>query len=62
MAERAHGRGIELTGTIQSDMPTQLRGDPGRLRQILFISLGTPSNLQRKVRSLSVRFQEHPTG
>jgi signal transduction histidine kinase len=36
MAERAHGGGIELTGARQPDMPTRLRGDAGRLRQILF--------------------------
>jgi two-component system sensor histidine kinase/response regulator len=40
MAERAHGRGIELTGAIQLDMPTRLRGDTGRLRQILFNLIG----------------------
>jgi two-component system sensor histidine kinase/response regulator len=40
MAERARSRGIELIGTIQPDMPTQLRGDPGRLRQILFNLIG----------------------
>ena len=40
MAERAQGRGIELAGTIQPDMLTQLRGDPGRLRQILFNLIG----------------------
>ena len=40
MAERAHSRGIELVGVIQPDMPTRLRGDPGRLRQILFNLIG----------------------
>jgi signal transduction histidine kinase/CheY-like chemotaxis protein/amino acid transporter len=40
MAERAHGRGIELAGAIQPAMPTRLRGDPGRLRQILFNLIG----------------------
>ena len=40
MAERAHSRGIELAGVIQPDMPTRLRGDPGRLRQILFNLIG----------------------
>ena len=41
MAERAHGRGIELAA-MQPAMPTRLRGDPGRLRQI-------PFNLKRVV-------------
>jgi len=40
MAERAQDRGIELAGAIQPEMPTQLRGDPGRLRQILFNLIG----------------------
>ena len=35
LAERAHGKGIELACEIPSQAPTRLRGDPGRLRQIL---------------------------
>ena len=35
LAERAQGKEIELAGTILPGTPTQLRGDPGRLRQIL---------------------------
>jgi two-component system, sensor histidine kinase len=40
MAERAHSKGIELVGTIQTNMPVRLRGDPGRLRQILLNLIG----------------------
>src|SRR3984957_6356278 len=40
MAERAHGKAIELAGTIEPQMPTRLRGDPGRLRQILVNLIG----------------------
>ena len=40
LAERAHSKGIELADTIQTDMSTRLRGDPGRLRQILFNLIG----------------------
>jgi signal transduction histidine kinase/ActR/RegA family two-component response regulator len=40
MAERAHGKAIELSGAIQPQMPTRLRGDPGRLRQILVNLIG----------------------
>jgi len=35
MAERAESKKIELAGCIHPEMPTQLRGDPGRLRQVL---------------------------
>ena len=35
LAESAQGKEIELTGAILPGTPTRLRGDPGRLRQIL---------------------------
>ncbi len=35
MAWKAHEKGIELVCGIAPDVPTLLRGDPGRLRQIL---------------------------
>ena len=36
MAVKAQQKGLELTCVIEPDVPTQLRGDPLRLRQILF--------------------------
>ena len=40
LASRAHDKGLELTALIPHDLPCQLRGDPGRLRQVLLNLLG----------------------
>ncbi|HEY8748004.1 MAG TPA: histidine kinase dimerization/phospho-acceptor domain-containing protein, partial [Tepidisphaeraceae bacterium] len=35
LAHRAHAKGLELAHEIEASVPTGLRGDPGRLRQVL---------------------------
>jgi PAS domain S-box-containing protein len=40
VALRAHERSVELSHTIDPLAPSQLKGDPGRLRQILFNLVG----------------------
>jgi signal transduction histidine kinase/DNA-binding response OmpR family regulator len=35
LAPKAHGKGLELACVIHTDVPPALRGDPGRLRQVL---------------------------
>lgn len=39
-AVRAHEKGLELTLLVEPDVPSRLRGDPGRLRQVLNNLLG----------------------
>ncbi|MQA29013.1 MAG: PAS domain S-box protein [Luteitalea sp.] len=40
LAERAQSKGLEIACVIQHDLPAVVRGDPGRLRQILANLLG----------------------
>jgi signal transduction histidine kinase/DNA-binding NarL/FixJ family response regulator len=40
MASQARAKGIALVGSVAPEMPTKLRGDPGRVRQVLLNLMG----------------------
>ena len=40
LTEQAHSKGLELASLLKYDVPTALRGDPGRIKQILVNLLG----------------------
>jgi PAS domain S-box-containing protein len=56
LAVKAYERGLELAYNIDADVPTELSGDPGRLRQIL-VNLGGNAIKFTKQGEVTIRVQ-----
>jgi two-component system sensor histidine kinase/response regulator len=75
LAAQAHSKGLELAAYIPPDVPTSLRGDPGRVRQIVNNLVGNAvkftnqgevvvkvSKLSSNDREVTLKFEVRDTG